>query len=268
MALRRGKEFAVAPPFLPASAGAATPFSVKPFLIVGLDLAWGERNGDGVCLLAATDTDARVLETAHVFGDAALLDWLSTRLPPAPAPAMLLFDAPLLCPNATGSRPVDRLTHTLFGRFHAGAHPANAVRCPRPLRLAALVQEKLGFTVGWQNPRAARLAVETFPHPAMVRWLALARIVKYKRGPVVARRGEFARLQGLLRTCLSARFPGLAETPVLRETLSARWTKPAEDRLDAFVCALIGYQHWRDDGARSQTIGDDRTGFILLPAAD
>ena len=236
--------------------------------MVGLDVAWGERNGDGVCLLAATDRGARVLETAHIFGDAALLAWLAARLPPAPAPAMLLFDAPLLCPNATGSRPVDRLTHTLFGRFHAGAHPANAARCPRPLRLAALVGSELGFTVGWQHPRTARLAVETFPHPAMVRWLALSRIVKYKRGPVAARRGEFARLQSLLRACLRTRFPELAETPALRETLAATWTKPAEDRLDALVCALIGYHHWRHDGAQTEVIGDDQTGFILLPAAD
>ena len=241
---------------------------LTPFLIVGLDLAGAERNGDGLCLLAATDVGAQVLETAHVFGDAALLDWLNTRLPPAPAPAMLLFDAPLLCPNVTGSRPVDRLTHTLFGRFHAGAHPANAARCPRPLRLAALVERELGFTVGWRQPRAARLAVETFPHPATVRWLMLDRIIKYKRGPIAARRGEFARLQTLLCACLSARFPDLSVTPVLHEALSARWTKPAEDRLDAFICALIGYQHWRDDGTRSEVIGDGHTGFILLPAAE
>ena len=252
------------PPLLP------TPPDRPPrsFLIVGLDLAWGERNGDGLCLLAATEAGARVLETAHVFGDAALLDWLGARLPPAPAAAMVLFDAPLLCPNAAGSRPVDRLTHTLFGRFHAGAHPANAVRCPRPLRLAALVERELGFTIGWQSPRTSRLAVETFPHPAMVRWLALNRIVKYKRGPVAARRGEFARLQSLLRACLSDYFPGLSETSALRETLSASWTKPAEDRLDAFVCALIGYQHLRYDGARTEVIGDQETGFILLPAEE
>ena len=237
-------------------------------LIVGLDLAWGERNGDGLCLLAATPQDARVLETAHVFGDAALLGFLAARLPPAPAPAMVLFDAPLLCPNATGSRPVDRLTHTLFGRFHAGAHPANAARCPRPLRLAAAVRRRLGFAVGWRHPRTARLAVETFPHPALVRWLELNRIVKYKRGPVAARRAEFSRLQSLLRACLSARFPELASTPALRETLAAPWTKPAEDRLDAFVCALIGYHHWRHDGQRTEVIGDGETGFILLPAAE
>lgn len=251
---------------MPAKTLPAIVAPAAPFAIVGLDLAWGERNGDGLCLLAAQAGAIRVLETAHVFGDAALLAWLGTRCPPAPAPAMILFDAPLLCPNLTGSRPVDRLTHTLFGRFHAGAHPANAARCPRPLRLAAAVRRELGFQVGWQNPRHARLAVETFPHPAMVRWLELSRIVKYKRGPVAARRTEFARLQGLLRTWLTAALPELVSTPALQETLTATWTKPAEDRLDAMVCALIGYWHWRDNGERSEVIGDEETGFILLPA--
>lgn len=245
------------------------PTACEPaFLIVGLDLAWGERNGDGLCLLSAHENGARVLESAHVFGDAALLEWLTTRLPPAPAPAMILFDAPLLCPNATGSRPVDRLTHTFFGRFHAGAHPANAHRCPRPLRLAAAVETQLGFRVGWQSPRAARLAVETFPHPAMVRWFGLDRIVKYKRGPIAARRAEFSRLQSLLRLCLDTRFPELSPSPTLTTLLSAPWTKPAEDRLDALVCALIGYQHWRHDGQHMEVIGDEETGFILLPAGE
>ena len=232
--------------------------------IVGIDLAWGERNGDGLCLIEAVPGGARIVETAHVFGDEALLGWLGERLPPAPAPAMLLFDAPLLCPNTAGSRPVDRLTHTLFGRFHAGAHPANAARCGRPLRLAAAVVARLGFGIGWRDPRAARLAVEVFPHPATVRWLGLERIVKYKRGPLSARRAEFARLQRLLRALLRRQFPELARGRARTAVLSAPWTKPDEDRLDALVCALVGYQHWREDGQASEVIGDE-TGFILLP---
>ena len=233
--------------------------------IIGIDLAWGERNGDGLCWLEAVPGGARIVETAHVFGDEALFDWLADRLPPTPAPAMLLFDAPLLCPNATGSRPVDRVAQTLFRRFHAGPHPANAKLCPRPLRLAAVLAVRLGVGIGWRAPRTARLAVEVFPHPAMVRWLRLERIVKYKRGPVSARRLEFARLQGLLRAFLPVHFPELAGSAVLDETLSAPWTKPHEDRLDALVCALVGYQHWRDDGRSSEVIGDETGGFILLP---
>ena len=133
------------------------------------------------------------------------------------------------------------------------------------MRLAAALETRLGVGIGWRPPRVERLAVEVFPHPAMVRWLGLERIVKYKRGPVWARRGEFARLQGLIREFLPAWFPELAGSAALEETLAARWTKPDEDRLDALVCALIGYQHWRDDGRSSEIIGDVDTGFILLP---
>ena len=233
--------------------------------IVGIDLAWGERNGDGLCWLEAAPDGARVVETAHVFGDEALFRWLGDRLPPAPAPAMLLFDAPLLCPNATGSRAVDRLAQARFRQFHAGPHPANVALCPRPLRLAAALGARLGVGIGWRRPRAARLAVEVFPHPALVRWLGLERIVKYKRGPVAARRKEFARLQGLLRACLPVRFPELAGSAALDEALAAPWTKPCEDRLDALVCALVGYQHWREDGRSSEVLGDETGGFILLP---
>ena len=245
--------------------------------IVGVDLAWGERNGDGLCLVHAHGTPeqtggvcrAEVVECAHVFGDAALFDWLETRLPPAAGPSLLLFDAPLVCPNATGSRPVDRLTTSRFGRFHAGPHPANAGRCGRPLRLARELEAR-GGVIGWRLGTADRLLAEVFPHPAMIRLLDLPRIVKYKRGPVAARRAEFTRLQGLLRECLRTRFaPGeWVETPALATVLAAPWTKPAEDRLDAFVCALIGYHHWRHAGRRSEVLGDLETGFILLPAAD
>ena len=246
-----------------------TPPDSSAMRLVGIDLAWGERNGDGLCLLEASQRgEARIVETAHVFGDAALLGWLEARLPPAPAPAMLLFDAPLVCPNATGSRPADRQTHTRFGRFHAGAHPANRALCPRPLRLTEAVVARLGFGIGWAQPRASRLAVEVFPHPASVRWLRLERIVKYKRPPAASRRAEFARMQTLLGACLRERFPELEENAALHGVLSAPWTKPAEDRLDALICALVGYNHWKHDGARSEVLGDLETGFIVVPSAD
>ena len=242
--------------------------------IAGVDLAWGERNGDGLCLVHAsrpsTDTwRAEVVESAHVFGDTALFEWIETRLPPAAGPAMLLFDAPVVCPNESGSRPVDRLTTARFGRFHAGPHPANAARCGRPLRLAHKLVAR-GATVGWRLGSAGRLLVEVFPHPATIRLFGLERVVKYKRGPVAARRGEFARLQELVRECLRTRFaPGeWVETPTLADLLSAPWTKSAEDRLDALLCGLVGYHHWRHDGRQSEVLGDLETGFILVPAAE
>jgi predicted RNase H-like nuclease len=101
----------------------------------------------------------------------------------------------------------------------------------------------------------------------MVRLFRLPRIIKYKKGPVAARRLEFRRLQRLIAALLATEFPFLAldaDTPAL---LAAPWTKPVEDRTDALFCALIALWHVHYAGTRSEIIGDLATGFILLPAA-
>ncbi|MFN0067455.1 MAG: DUF429 domain-containing protein, partial [Limisphaerales bacterium] len=233
--------------------------------IVGLDLAWGERKPDGLCLLAGNARGARVVRHDLTFGDDDLAAWFRKNVPAGPA--LVMADGPIVCPNPTGSRPVDRLTHTLFGRFHAACHPANATKCPRPARVAARLGE-LGFRVGWEPGRSGRLVAEVYPHPAMVRLFGLDRIVKYKKGPVVERRREFRRLQILLRACLAGQFPEVTLPPETRRLLRTPWTKNVEDQTDALFCALIGWRHWRDRGRTSEVIGDLGTGFILLPRAD
>jgi len=234
-------------------------------LILGLDLAWGERNPDGVALIDVRAQSARLRECRLVQGDDALLDWVDAQVSPS-ADALILVDAPLVCPNLTGSRPVDRETHRVFGRFHAGCHPANLSRCPRPIRLAAHLQER-GFTLGWNLRASRRLVAEVYPHPAMIRLFELDRIVKYKRGPAAAQRQEFQRLQGLIRHCLTLRFPQLLMDEGVEDLLRAPRSKAAEDRLDAFFCALIGWHHWLYRGRKTEILGDRDTGFILVPSS-
>jgi predicted RNase H-like nuclease len=241
-------------------------------LLVGIDLAWGDKNSDGVCFIRhdVAQRRARLLGYAYPHGDAALVAAITPHLR-ADEPAFAAIDAPLVCPNLTGTRPVDRLTHTLFHREHAACHPANLTKCPRPPRVLARLAADLGFAPGWSLPpienQRPRLAAEVYPHPAMVRLFRLPRIIKYKKGPVAARRLEFRRLQRLIAALLATEFPFLAldaDTPAL---LAAPWTKPVEDRTDALFCALIALWHVHYAGARSEIIGDLATGFILLPAA-
>lgn len=234
-------------------------------LLIGLDLAWGEKNSDGVCLIRYARRRARILGYAYPHGDVSLIAALGSHLQPD-EPAFAAIDAPIVCPNPTGARPVDRLTHTLFHREHAACHPANLTQCPRPPRVLARLATDLGFVAGWHGS-APRLAAEVYPHPAMVRLFRLPRIIKYKKGPVADRRHEFRRLQHLLQALLDAEFPFLAldaETPAL---LAAPWSKPVEDRTDALFCALIALWHVHHRGLRSEVIGDLATGFILLPAS-
>lgn len=102
-------------------------------LLIGLDLAWGEKNSDGLCFIRydADRRQASLLGYDYPQGDLALIAAITGRLRPD-EPAFAAIDAPIVCPNLAGARPVDRLTHTLFHREHAACHPANLTKCPRP----------------------------------------------------------------------------------------------------------------------------------------
>jgi predicted RNase H-like nuclease len=233
--------------------------------IAEIDLAWGERQPDGVCALEASSHGARVITSGRTRGDDELLGWVARHL--GTGPAFLTVDAPLVCPNPTGARPVDALTHVRFGKFHAGCHPANSTRCPRPPRVAAKFVER-GFRLGWDGlpqPPSPRLIAEVYPHPAMVRLFGLSERIPYKRGPARQRRAEFRRLQRFLQSCLREHFPKLRLDAVTEALLQAAWTKNVEDQTDAFFCALIGYWHWLHRGAQTEVLGDLATGFILIP---
>lgn len=232
-------------------------------LIIGVDLAWGERKPDGVCFIEARRRSARMAGFAYPQGDDALIGAL-TRMSERNQSVFITVDAPIVCPNRTGTRPVDRLTHTMFHREHAACHPANLTKCPRPVRIRRKL-EALGFRTGWEIGHGKRTVAEVYPHPAIVRLFRLPRIIKYKKGKVTERKREFRRYQRLIVRSLLHDFSTLALDEQTRVLLSASWSKPAEDKTDALLCALIGLWHWQYAGKRSQVIGDVETGFILLP---
>lgn len=233
-------------------------------LLIGIDLAWGDRKPDGVCVISASGRTARVEHLFYPQGDDQLLTTIRSVLGDS-GNALLTIDAPIVCPNRTGTRPVDRLTHRMFHREHAACHPANSTKCPRPPRVLRKLR-RLGATAGWDPAPKGIVAAEVYPHPAMVRLFRIGRIVKYKKGTVAERKKEFRRLQRLLGESLERDFPYLERDPATRALLRRPWSKQIEDLTDALFCALIGLWHWKHRGRRSEVIGDVRTGFILLPA--
>lgn len=237
------------------------------FAIIGIDLAWGDRNPDGVTRLLFPDgvqSDRFAIDIRLSRGDEALLSLVD--YPHRPDHILLAIDAPTIGPNESGSRPVDRECTSRFGKFEAGCHPVNRALCQRPFRIAERLESE-GFRLDSDLGRSSRLAAEVYPHPAMIRWFGLDRTIKYKRGPVAERRKEFARYQGHVREFLSREFSGLSSAPAVQEVLTLSWTKQQEDQLDSFVCALIGWWHVRFAGSRSEILGDTVTGQILLPSA-
>ncbi len=232
-------------------------------LLIGVDLAWGEKMHDGVCFVELEGVGGRVVGFGYPQGDRDLMKLIGETSRNYQT-VFVTVDAPIVCPNRTGTRPVDRLTHRMFHREHAACHPANLMRCPRPPRVARILQRN-GFRVGWETLAGGRWVAEVYPHPAMVRMFGLPRIIKYKKGSVAERRKEFQRLQGLMRKLMKRRFPGLKLNQETRSLLRQKWSKPVEDRTDALFCALIGMWHWMHRGKRSEVIGARKSGFILLP---
>jgi predicted RNase H-like nuclease len=231
--------------------------------IVGIDLAWKDHNQDGLCLIHATRDSAKVIKTATTKGDDALLAWLQKHLP-VQDHVLLAIDAPLIVPNATGSRPVDKQITFDFGKYHAGCYPANSKLCERPPRLAQRLRDN-GYLVGYDLKTASRMATEVYPHPAMIRLFNLDRIIKYKKGTVAAKNPEFRRLQNLLRKSLNDHLGNNGVSQEIEAFLIANRSKTVEDQTDAIFCALIGYLHWKHHGHLSKVIGSIDEGFILLP---
>jgi predicted RNase H-like nuclease len=240
-------------------------FEGKSAYIVGIDLAWGEKLPDGLCLINATRESSEIIGTASTFGDNELLAWLAQHLPTS-SHVLLSIDAPLIIPNATGCRPVEKQISREFGRYHAFCHSSNSTNpnCTRPIRVAQLLREN-GYTIGFDLNKASRMAIEVYPHPAIVRFFYLDRIIKYKKGIIAVRKSEFTRLQDFLLKYLHESSADIEFSQEIERLLSTEWSKSIEDQTDALVCALIGYIHWKHQGRLSKVVGSIEEGFILLP---
>lgn len=237
---------------------------------LGVDLAWGTRSPTGVAVL---DADHRLVHIGAAGDDAAVVMALS---PYVRGDCLVAIDAPLVVTNRTGQRPAEAALNRDFGRFQAGAHPANTGKpefagVPRGARLATALNLDM-------DPRscAGRRAIEVYPHPATVALFRLGRTLKYKAKPgrgLAALRAELLRLMDALEDLRLAPVP-LRVTDNhdwidLRRRVEAAERKSdlrrAEDPVDAVVCAYVAAYATRLP-AGITTYGDFDTGYIVTPA--
>ena len=232
---------------------------------IGIDLGWfGKPTG-----LAAIRSRGQsfVLEAVDRIAEPpAILQWIAAQSVGAES-VVLGVDAPLVICNATGIRPAERLLNADFHRYHAGCHPANL---GRPFAASVLAfsraLEKDGYRhgPGIQARQTGRFQIEVHPHSASVQLFDLPRIVKYKRG----RRAERARELLRFRSLISTRLPELCLPLELSELPSIPPTgdlKPAEDRIDAVLCAYIAAHWWCWGRARNRVYGARHDGYLVVP---
>lgn len=244
-------------------------------VFIGLDLAWSDRNRTGGAVICA---GALVAATGLLTDDVAIEAFIAAHLPDS-APTVIAVDAPLRVPNSTGRRRADHEVSLAWGKFDAGAYPANRTLLARNgvvrgEALAARLAARFGCVecapIPWRG--AGRYLCEVFPHPAHVILFNLPRTLKYKRKPgrtpaLIA--AEFARYQQLLAGLRHADPPliGLeAVTTIDAGQRRGRALQELEEMLDAITCAYVACYAWHHGPMRQRVYGSVAEGHILTPA--
>lgn len=229
---------------------------------IGIDFGWeGKPSG-----LAALDWNGSSLRLARLDRlEDEIVEWVERE---AGADAVVGIDAPIVIRNPTGMRDADKLAHSMYGKYHAGAYPASQARrfWKRTTGLSDALL-KLGFQHGdaLTARSRGRFQIEVHPHAAVVQLFGLDRIVKYKRGVLAARAAELGRLRQLILD--KARF---LTPPLLLEDLPAapsngRDLKAAEDRIDAVTCAYVAAYWWYWGRECCEVLGEAAKGYIVVP---
>ncbi|MBM3735235.1 MAG: DUF429 domain-containing protein [Acidobacteria bacterium] len=232
---------------------------------LGVDLGWHGKP-TGLASLKRSGAALILRGVQRVEPVSEILAWIESET--ADGTAVVGVDAPLVIPNATGTRLAERELNRDFRRFHAGCHPANLGR-PFAAHVTGFSRalETLGFAHGaaMSRQQPGRFQIEVHPHASSVVLFGLGRIVKYKRGLRATRAGELTRLRRLLLERLPDLDPPL--TPKLPPVPRRGPLKPAEDQIDAVLCAYTAAYWWWWGTSRNRVYGSGAEGYIVVPQA-
>ncbi len=240
---------------------------------LGIDLAWSARNASGLAALTLdrqTERAHLAEMPSHVRTDAEILAFVARYADHMPL--IVAIDAPLCVPNSTGKRLGDALISKAFGKYGAGAHPANRTLLGKynggVLRgewliagLAALdIQHAPHITAGCDG----RFAFEAYPHAAMIGLFHLPRALRYKRKHGLSKTAQESAWQAYAAQLRALRqaVPPLDLPDAL---LEGTWRKAEEDKRDAVLCAYIALHYWWHADAFWQVYGTLAEGYIVAP---
>ncbi len=235
---------------------------------VGIDLAWGTRAPTG---LAAVAEDGSLLGSATVRSDDEVVGWVDGLGVP---PVVVAVDAPLVVRNAAGMRDCEKAVSRAFGAYGASCHPSSRARPQFDPPRAEVLVRRCGWRVA-PDPAAVGagagpVAVEVYPHAAMVGLFGLGSVLPYK---AKAGRSVDARRLAMLEVLAH-----LEDVPELRLGTHPRWRllrtavdgavrhvdlERVEDEVDAVLCAHLAWL-WAHRPTALHVYGD-ADGFVVAP---
>ncbi|WP_291375018.1 DUF429 domain-containing protein [Devosia sp.] len=196
--------------------------------------------------------------------------------PRSGARSFVALDQPTIVPNATGSRPVDKIAAALISWIGGGVQPANRSKRgmfddDAPVWAFKAALGAIEDPEGARTARTGMFIAEVFPALALpslaVQFCGRLLGPKYNPG----RRKTF-RLDDwhTVLTCtaaagLSLQIARLAEW-CEDHRVAAAPNKADQDLLDGVLCALVGFIWLFEPRSRSLMIGDLETGYMITPA--
>ena len=240
--------------------------------LIGIDLAWSERNGTGCAELAREGNELTLTRIGICHSIDEIVKWID----PKRGEWVVAVDAPLVVTNEEGRRCADAKASKLYHPYQAGAYPTNLKLLGEDHRggqLLKRLEERCGDVVeSAEHLGGSRLVFETYPHIVMVELFGLEKTIKYKKGRVAKRRAGQREFAEEIRAHLCSDTDKLRLGTndeldcLLREPdpiLRGRDLKSREDKLDALICAYTAA--WLDAGRPLLGLGEVGAGVMLAP---
>jgi predicted RNase H-like nuclease len=232
--------------------------------VLGIDAAWTEGNPSGIALVERTGAVWRLKLAASNLGDFARGCDLEAEAKAGVGhavlcaehalggrlPDLIAVDMPLSHRPIVGRRPSDIGVSRRFGAAKCATHSPSA---QRPGKVSGRFHEDCrakGYRLKTlTSPAHPWSLAEIYPHPALLRLMAVEERVKYKvakttiywRGAsteerLLTVRGELRKIAQRLEEAIS----GVLDAVDLETPGSFSALKPAEDMIDAIVAAWVG----------------------------
>jgi putative endonuclease len=229
--------------------------SKKESLYIGIDLAWGEKNPSGFCVAKPQKNKLKILDIKLLYTIDEILDEI---LKYKDHKVYVGVDAPLVVPNESGNREIEKNFNKDFAKYKISMLPANKkllTKYSPTIRSVVLFERlsELGFKRDYEHDK---VIFEVYTHSTIAMLWNNHEILPYKRKK--GRDTKFIKDQlSTYKKQLSKEF---YSHKVLKEDLTpfkGKKLKDYEDMLDALTCAYAIYYCQENESKFYQVDGED-----------
>ncbi|HEV7252020.1 MAG TPA: DUF429 domain-containing protein [Mesorhizobium sp.] len=250
---------------------------MSPTSIIGFDSAWTDhpKKPGAVCAIRIDAEGHRSFIEPQLASFEQALSFIEQEWSLS-ARCLVALDQPTIVPNMTGMRPVDRIAASFISWLGGGVQPANRSKMGMFDDAAPIwhFKDRLGAT---EDPELARNAergtflIEVFPalalpslEPAFCGRLHSPRYNPERR--TFRLTDWHAVTAALVRLARDEQIVGMEDWALAAHALTTP-RKPDQDRLDATICALVGYFWLFGDPEHTMMLGDLQNGYMITPVS-